>query len=474
MISGVEGWSGAWLGKHPWRVAQGGYPLDAMHGGMGNDGVGGGGGGRAKRGIDDVESDGGLLESCASLLAQCSEAIDAEAARLAQPTKRPCQRCPTSDDDGGSTWGRKRSAFDMDGPSSSSSTSLWHGGGGGAKRVAWGEPRGDVVDAEAVGHADASSTHDPTVAPVADAGSPTVVEMDEDEPALVAGSDVNGSLPGPAWGRAAHRLQDMMTDDTADVPMDSNPLALAHPKRLELSNSLVRMLRKLGLQWYAQADGSLLANGGLEVTDVALSKLQAKVDADGVIRIHSTNDSGDAMLVEGRLSDTKPRMFGRSSCRVDIRIKLLPQWPRRIHRLDAPPVMLGLPAPRSSSSTRACYVTELPAGMPTAGSADDTIGPTQPKRKARFLDDDMSAPCVPTGPSSASKRTRYGDMDTSSIAQGSHFRPVDTSVHVGTFPHTRHRPGGPDDVVTREGDGSAYDGRGGKRIRTNPFESMGM
>jgi hypothetical protein len=341
--------------------------------------------GVSKRRYDEVkQGEDELIDSCTSLLTQCSEAIDEQAAHLCRPEKRRRWR------------GGEGHAAELDPTEHHPSF-----GGGPADEADGAMHAGGMGDGSATPHCGASG----------DVHHADESGMDEDGAGGGGGGfagegdgGMRWAAPAPAWGRGGSSsggggggMADSMME--GECVMETNPLALANPNHLELSNSLVRMLQKLGLQWYSQADGSLLANGGLEVSNAALSRLRAKVDADGVIRIHSTNDSGDAMIVEGRLTETTTRPFGRSSCRVDIRIKLLPQWPRRTSSLAAPPVLLGLPGPRSS--TRTCYVTELPpprvprAGMGGMGlreevdSVDTAPLPAgwRPKRTAAHFDD---------------------------------------------------------------------------------------
>lgn len=372
---------------------------------------------RGKRGHEEVSpAEDELLGACSALLEQCADAIDTATERCRprdNKRRRDTNWASAADADaaavaegelpplgGQAGWAASPAPSWSRRPAASAESSEWSGWGGTAAAA------GGAAIHE--GGVDGMDGMDEDVVVLGDDGAaPLHWEGDGDGMAAEATPEAHGSSAwvgspvNPPWGRSSDRFADMMEEDGV---VDTNPLALATPRKLELSSTLVEMLRKLGLQWYAQADGSLLANGGLEVSDAALAKLRAKVDKDGVIRIHSTNDSGDSMLVEGRLSESSPRPFGRSACRVDIRIKLLPQWPRPINHLTGPPVLLGLPAPRPARSpARTCYITEAVDG-------DEAAGWAQPKRKTRDFeaedeDEEWDGPYEPA-PRQPTKRTR--------------------------------------------------------------------
>lgn len=315
------------------------------------------------RGDGDEEGDEDDLEgACQVLLGRCSAEIDRVAASVAMSRagkRRKTARTAWDRGGGGGGFDRRAGVRWDESFALPAGAPLYMPDGSEGRSVDAHEEGDDVMMDEGWG-GEAASSSPSLVSEGATTHASDEVDtslMDETVASAAAAWDGAGS---PPWGRSANSASDEMVYDDMGWPQrldsDGNPFALASRPTVELSSELTRILKRLGLQWYVQPDGSLLANGGVEISEWALTKLRFKMDADGVIRIQTTNDAGDTMLVEGTLSPAPSHSGGAegSKYRVNIRVSLLYQWPRRIEAIEAAPFALALPAPQGWAHPASC------------------------------------------------------------------------------------------------------------------------
>jgi hypothetical protein len=304
---------------------------------------------------DDDDGDVDLVGACQALLGRCSAEIDSAAATGRDGKRRRVggwvgDRSPfPRHDTVASPWLEQQDGM----PEHALDSTSVSGGEYAMMEEEWGgEANAAVIDAAAAAADDDDDADDAetTLMGIDDDADADVREGVVVEPPTTASWSSVGS---PPWGRPADSASRSVFGHGESWPRrldsDGNPFALAPTRTVELSSELSRLLAKLGLQWYVQPDGTLLANGGVEISELALSRLRVKMDADGVIRIQTTNDAGDTMLVEGTLSPGAHRASGGgegAAYQLNIKVSLLYQWPRRIEAIEAAPRPLALPAPR--------------------------------------------------------------------------------------------------------------------------------